>query len=749
MSLLVTVLEHARATSTHHRLALDALMHLGGPDAAGWRDMYLYHNEGFLEGAKAPDKAFKDFKNHVLHVNENYWGGAVAATCLWYDKLVASLSEHAWEAAAYAAGVMSHYYTDVWCPLHTGSSEKEGAVHRAFEWSVCKSYDDLRQRASARGAGGVTVPVGERWLEEMVAGAAVISNRFYDEMIDQYDLAAGSVDPPAGLNEAVRERLADLLGRAASGLARILERASDEAGVSPPLLSLTWPTVLASVKLPIHRILAKIEDADERAAIKAIYGEWQESGRVTRYLPEECHIVRLQKIEESLRRPVAPTETPVLDERLAARPSPRVANPVSVRRDEPTAPLRENAIPRPETVRPERSNRRSAAIAPQESASEPHVATVAERFGRAAPTASPSVGLTAKPKTAGRTATTPTSAERRAAANQADPDSLTPERHRGQRLPMLDEITSSRANVDDRDRTYDEQELDVPRDDEGFERSVESTSRIPADESRRERREREARQTERRTTDSQAVRDDEPLPQSGSRRGIFGAFMPRRESPGQVNERQEQARETRLADERDEAIPIRVERMEREPARATARPASVREERTPTPAERETIRHDATPRSRDSGGRPARHYLAVDAPVVDAPSIGHKTAARLSRVGIETVRDLLDADPNDVADQMATRGVDGETIARWQDQSRLMLTVPGLRGHDAQILVGCGYVNPRQMLSADAELIALQAEEYVSSPEGKRVLRDATAPEVSEVQQWLAWASSVSTSRAA
>jgi hypothetical protein len=75
MSLLYKVIFSSKSTSTHHKLALDALRHLQNPHADKWRNLFLKYHGAYLEGAKAPDKTFHDYKNHVLHVQENYWGG--------------------------------------------------------------------------------------------------------------------------------------------------------------------------------------------------------------------------------------------------------------------------------------------------------------------------------------------------------------------------------------------------------------------------------------------------------------------------------------------------------------------------------------------------------------------------------------------------------------------------------------------------------------------------------------------------
>src|SRR5262245_59529730 len=68
MALLFRVIFSTACSSTHHKLALDALRHLRGPETEAWTNLFLKHYETYLEGSKAPDNTFKDFKNHVLHV---------------------------------------------------------------------------------------------------------------------------------------------------------------------------------------------------------------------------------------------------------------------------------------------------------------------------------------------------------------------------------------------------------------------------------------------------------------------------------------------------------------------------------------------------------------------------------------------------------------------------------------------------------------------------------------------------------
>ena len=293
MSLLFRIVYAAHANGTHHKLALDALSRLEGPQAARWRNLFLKHVDVYLEGSKAPDKTFKDFRNHVLHVQDDYWGGAPEKAQVWYDKLVAALRSGDWGAAVYAAGVTSHYYTDPIQPFHTAQSEAENAIHRAVEWSISRSYDDLARLARDRGLlPKVDVPEGETWLKEMVCLGAENSNRSYEKMIVHYDIHRGTVDPKSGLDDTSRLVTAELLSYAASGFARILGRAFADSSVSPPDVSLTLETFMATLQIPSKWIEKRLTNAEDRAIVRAMYDELQSTGRVEASLPEDDRVVR-------------------------------------------------------------------------------------------------------------------------------------------------------------------------------------------------------------------------------------------------------------------------------------------------------------------------------------------------------------------------------------------------------------------------------------------------------------------------
>lgn len=153
---------------------------------------------------------------------------------------------------------------------------------------------------------------------------------------------------------------------------------------------------------------------------------------------------------------------------------------------------------------------------------------------------------------------------------------------------------------------------------------------------------------------------------------------------------------------------------------------------------------DRESRSGDSQSRNAEHelrfYLQRDSLVVDAPSIGSRMADRLNSVGIETVNDLLKADPESLAVELDHRRTDADTIVQWQQQATLVCCVPMLRGHDAQLLVAAEVTTPDELASSDAEDLFGIVDPIARSNEGKRIVRGGKLPDLPEVTDWINYA---------
>ena len=579
MNLLELVIIAHRCRSTHHFIAFDALQLLKGDQAQDWKNLLLKHHSALLKGAKAPDKEFKDFQNHVLHVEDGEWGGARDAAMEWYGKAVAALREQKWSKAAYALGVLTHYYADPIQPFHTGQTEEEGAIHRALEWSIAKSRDTIKALIDVRGYPHVHAGADTGFVADMVLAGAKYSNPHYQTFIDHYDLHKGVANPPEGLDQTLLDILADLIAYATAGVSVLFQRAFAEAAVKPPKVDLDLPGYFAALDIPIRRITKRMADAKDRKTVEAMYAEFVETGKVIKTLPDDDKKIRALHCKQILRQPI---------EWLDAMP---------------IRPLGTKHVPLPEHPKPVEYQLKVVPI----------------------PTGEPLVSER-----------TPTVA----------PD------------PEVFEDTAPIESV----------EVDAALT-ESAEQAVDVVEDAPAET----------------ITSREPITSTEPqATEAASAAEAMLAELNAVETP-----------EPELAPE----VATKTETPKAEPpviAEVTAVPDQVEEDRGPR--------------------------LTLTSPVVDAPSIGPKTATRLERVDIVTIGDLLEADVDATAAALNVRYIKANTLTDWQDQTRLMVEAPGLRVLDSQILVGAGIRSVDELSKASAKTVLNAATSFLDTPQGARVL---------------------------
>lgn len=505
MSLLFKIVYAAHANGTHHKLALDALRHLTVPQSDKWVKLFMKYSERYLEGSKDPDKVFKDFKNHVLHVRENYWGGADDKCREWYDDLVSALIAEKWEDAIYSAGVLSHYYTDPIMPFHTAQSDAESAIHRAVEWTINKNYNRLRKRADKDFKMLVVLPPEETidLAYNMVREGALVSNRYYSHLIAHYNFDRGVVTPEEGYNELGLNVLAELIQYASRGFAVLLDEAIKASGKAPPPVSITAETFVAGLKIPARWVTAKLESGEDKKLVQSMYDELQETGKVEETLPEDDKLIRTLHRTEVL-------------------------------------------------------------------------------------------GI----------------------------------------VPVEDDDEVEELHL-------------VAETDDGI------------------------------AGDDASLADDD------------------------------------VEDEPEEHINRRM--MDRHEARSEAAAAM--------------------PDKRPAKG--PTYFLEINDQVEDGPSIGPKTAKRLGVIGIHSVSDLLTASPEEVSGQLDVRYITAQLVKDWQDQALLQCEIPGLRGHDAQFLVGCGYRTTEKVKAANPETVLVDLHAFLKTSDGERLLRVGNEPDLEEVKSWI------------
>lgn len=588
-SLLQRVIVSHRCRSTHHFIVMAALDRLTGPEAENWRDVMLVHHLELLRGAKAPDAEFKDFKNHVLHISEGEWGGARDAANEWYGKAVRFLRKKNWAKAAYALGVMSHYYADPLQPFHTAQTEEEGAIHRALEWSIAKSRPEIEARVEAMGYPDLEVGDGPGFVSDMVRAGAEASHPHYQTLIDHYDIHAGRKDPPAGLDETLLDVLAGLVAHATQGVAILFDRAFAEAVVEPKKVHLTVRGYLSTLDIPVQKLMKKMDDRESRKTVAKMYKELQATGKVIKSLPKDDKAIRKLHAKQVLRIPLKE-----LNAREAAETGTKhVARDVFEAQPKPT-PKAEA----PKAEKPRKKDKRKRKVAKAEPVPE---AVVEERA------AEPPTPATVKPST------------------------------------TTEESYVETVDIDD--ANTEPEEVFASVEDLGGDTSIEDLEEFEE-----------------------------------------------------------------------------LEALGRELEAEAARKNAIDED----DGEDEDADDDG-----DRGG------LDLDSPVVDAPSIGRKTAKRLRRVGITTVADLLEANVDEIAEELNVAHITPEALQDWQDQTWLMLDVPGLRVHDAQILVGAGVRSSIELADASVHDLLDAAMSFFTDPTNERLISRSSEPDEDEVHQWI------------
>jgi hypothetical protein len=148
------------------------------------------------------------------------------------------------------------------------------------------------------------------------------------------------------------------------------------------------------------------------------------------------------------------------------------------------------------------------------------------------------------------------------------------------------------------------------------------------------------------------------------------------------------------------------------------------------------------PASKKAAAQPAptasaRARLTREASVVDAPSIGPKTAGKLSLIGVKTVGDLLEVSPEDAAARIKQGHINARIIKDWQAQALLACTVPDLPALGAQLLVGAGVSSVDDLASADPDFLVDAIAMFAASGDGERALRGQAPPDRERLKSWI------------
>lgn len=123
--------------------------------------------------------------------------------------------------------------------------------------------------------------------------------------------------------------------------------------------------------------------------------------------------------------------------------------------------------------------------------------------------------------------------------------------------------------------------------------------------------------------------------------------------------------------------------------------------------------------------------------MVQAPSIGPKTAKRFEDIGVKTIADLLALKPEEGETRIDVRHISAQVIRDWQAQALLACTVPGLKSREAQALVACGVRSAQELIEMDPTQLCDGVARWGLSEEGQRAWGSAPAPTEDDVATWI------------
>ena len=334
MDTMVAILRAAHCKSTHHFFAIDSLWEVTTPRGMDLANLLLAHYADYLRGAKDPDTLFKEFENHVVHVADGYWGGAAKTGAKWLERVYRLLGSANWKDAAYAIGVLSHYFTDPFMPLHTAQSPRETVIHRPLEWSVCCCYQEIYQVCCAdEQLEMFELQDGNDWLTDGIHRGATYAHQYYEILLDDYNMNEARRFPKLALGTESKKVLAQLFVAVQTAWGSALDRIACESTIAIPKTSLTLPTILAGVQIPTKKIVQAMESSERRAEVQNILDEYLTTGKVVRNLSiEQSTVQTVRKLKPDLRASAKEIERIDVKTQLADVIHPKVAitSPISV-----------------------------------------------------------------------------------------------------------------------------------------------------------------------------------------------------------------------------------------------------------------------------------------------------------------------------------------------------------------------------------------------------------------------------------
>ncbi len=189
-----------------------------------WRRFFIYYIEEVRDGVIAPTRVFKRAEYHYYHPETGEGLGPYAVQ-KWYSFMVKNLTDENWRVAAYCAGVILCYISDLANPLNTNASAKETLeIYNYYADVVERNFDSFQIELSE--------PVQ---VENATAYAIEVANRslrYYEELVEHL--------VKYGWDTFIIAATTDCLQLAGNATVSLWMSAIDESGKSPPSYTTGW-----------------------------------------------------------------------------------------------------------------------------------------------------------------------------------------------------------------------------------------------------------------------------------------------------------------------------------------------------------------------------------------------------------------------------------------------------------------------------------------------------------------------------
>ncbi len=120
-----------------------------------------------------------------------------------------------------------------------------------------------------------------------------------------------------------------------------------------------------------------------------------------------------------------------------------------------------------------------------------------------------------------------------------------------------------------------------------------------------------------------------------------------------------------------------------------------------------------------------------------ALGLSHALEKKVRQLGITRLEDLVGKDPQSLVRLLNNKKVTEKVVCQWQSLADLLLSVPGLRPHEAQLLVLAGVHRGKDLRASEPHALFLRLQQVARSARGRKVLGDRNAPTLQDVGRWI------------